>query len=96
MDAALENAGLEKRKSGEKLCLIIPKWHIETWLVSLSGFEVDEERKYKNDPGIKNVEYVRVANEFVERYRNWKQGDPTQLTPSSMITSFEEMKRINL
>ena len=34
--------GFEKRKIEERFCLIIPKWHIETWLMSLSGFEVDE------------------------------------------------------
>ena len=96
LDAGLEGAGLEKRKIEERFCLIIPKWHIETWLMALSGFEVDEAKNYKNDPRIKDVDYVTTANEFVGRYRNWKQGNPAQLTPPSMIIAFGEMKRIGL
>ena len=75
---------------------MIPRWHIETWLLYLSGFEVDEETKYKNDPRIKNVDYAPIADEFVRRYRNWKQGNLTETTLLAMIMAFEEMKRIGL
>ena len=96
LDLALEGAGLGKREPVEKLCLMIPRWHIETWLLYLSGFEVDEETTYKNDPRIKNVDYAPVADEFVRRYRNWKQGNLIETTLLAMITAFEEMKRLDL
>src|ERR1017187_1702602 len=32
LDAALAGAGFPRRQSEEKICLIIPKWNIETWL----------------------------------------------------------------
>ena len=96
LDAALEDAGLKKRQPGEKFCLIIPRWHIETWLVYLSGFETDEEQRYKNDRRIKDVAYAAIADEFVRRYRNWKQGNTTETTLPAMIVAFEEMKRLDL
>lgn len=97
LDTALEDAGLEKRQAADKFCLIIPKWNIETWLAYLSGNGVDESRRdYKNHPSIKNIDYVKVAEEFVRRHRNWKQGDTTETTVPSMIAAFEEMKRLTL
>jgi hypothetical protein len=97
LDSALETAGLEIRQPGEKFCLIVPKWNIETWLVNLGGENIDEDRNdYKNHSSSRNVDYPVVANGFVERYRNWKQGNFDETTPSSMIATFEEMKRFGL
>ena len=97
LDAALAGAGFPRRQSEEKICLIIPKWNIETWLVHLNGFEVDEDLDdYKNDRSIKDIDYVTIADEFIERYRNWKQGNPAETTPPSMILAFDELKRFGL
>ena len=97
LDAALAGAGLTRRQPAERICLIIPKWNIETWLVHLNGVEVDEDLDdYKNHRSVKDVDYVTIADEFVGRYRNWKQGNPAETTPPSMITAFEEMKRFGL
>jgi hypothetical protein len=96
LDTALEAAGLEKRQFGERFCLIIAKWHIETWLVHLNGFEVDEASRYKNHESIKDVDYVAIADAFVEQYRNWKQGKLAKTTPPSMIMTFAEMNHLNL
>jgi len=97
LDAALEGAGLKKRDLGEKFCLVIPKWNIETWLVYLTGFDVQEDLDdYKNHRSLKNVDYATIADEFVLRYRSWKQGKPVETTPRSMISAFEEMQRFGL
>ncbi|MGO9470159.1 MAG: hypothetical protein ACLQIB_22410 [Isosphaeraceae bacterium] len=97
LDTALEGAGLQKRQADEKFCLIIPKWNIETWLVYLSGEALDEDRSdYKNHQSVKKVDYVKVAEEFVRRYRNWKQGNTTETSLPSMIAAFEEMRRLDL
>jgi hypothetical protein len=97
LDAALVDAGLEKRQPREKICLIIPKRYIETWLVFLKGSPVDEDLdEYKYHPSIKSVDYPAIADQFVERYRNWKHGNPAETTPPSMILAFEELKRLGL
>ncbi len=97
LDAALATAGFPRRQSEEKICLIIPKWNIETWLVHLSGSEVDENSDdYKNERSIKNVDYGTLAEKFIERYRSWKQGNAAETTPPSMIHAFEELKRFGL
>jgi hypothetical protein len=97
LDAALENAGLERRRPDEKICLFIPKWNIETWIVYLSGIAVDEARDdYKNHPNVRNVDYVRLAEAFVDSFRSWKQGTVDDTMPLSMIMTFAEMKRFGL
>jgi hypothetical protein len=97
LDAVLERSGLEKRRSEEKFCLIIPKWNIESWLVYLGGEAIDEDKDdYKNHPSIRNVDYPTMADAFVERYRSWRQGSVDQTTPPSMIAAFEEIKRFGL
>ncbi|MFI5455938.1 MAG: hypothetical protein ACHRXM_10855 [Isosphaerales bacterium] len=45
---------------------------------------------------IRQVDYVTIADEFVRRYRNWKQGSTTETTLSAMIAAFGEMKRLDL
>jgi hypothetical protein len=96
LDAALAVAGFPRRQSEEKICLIIPKWNIETWLVHLDGFEVDENSDdYKNHRSIKNIDYGMLAEKFIERYRSWKQGIVAETMPPSMILAFEELKRFD-
>jgi hypothetical protein len=93
----VEDAGLVRRQPAEKICLFIPMWNIETWLVYLHGIAVDEHRDdYRNDRTIRNVDYIRIANGFVQRYRSWMQGNVVETTPPSTITTFEEMKRFGL
>ena len=97
LDAALVSSGFPRRQPAEKILLIIPKWNIETWLVNLNSIYVDEDRDdYKKDPAIRNVDYAEVAKVFVARYRSLRQGNVDAVTPSSMILTFEEMKRFGL
>ena len=44
----LQEADREARASQEQIAIWAPKWHIETWLLSLNGHVVDEETNYKS------------------------------------------------
>ena len=39
---------------------------------------------------------IKGNTEFVQRYRNWKQGNPVGATPPSMTIAFEEINRLGL
>ena len=95
LDSAFENAGLDPRESKEQICLLIPRWHIETWILHLSGHNVDESQSYKKDARAKAVDFDRIAEEFVA-YRDWKQGASDKPTLPAMLAAFEEIRRLNL
>ena len=48
LEAALRAAGQEKPKPTEAISILIPKRHIETWILCLSGERVDELTDYSN------------------------------------------------
>lgn len=90
---ALEAAGVPARTSEEKICIWVPRWHIETWLLFLNGHQVDESTNLKDQA--READIKTAAREFVRRFRQWVH-DPTaeQLLPS-IISGFEETRRIH-
>jgi len=48
LEAALKTAGQGKRKPSERIALLIPRRHIETWILCLTDEKVDETAKYKS------------------------------------------------
>ncbi len=48
LNAALKNAGEEPREDREAIALLIPKRHIETWILCLLGERVNEFTDYKS------------------------------------------------
>lgn len=48
LEEALKKAGEDARRSSESIALLIPKRHIETWIVCLTGQTVDETTDYKS------------------------------------------------
>jgi hypothetical protein len=48
LERALKKAGEIKRKPSERITLLIPRRHIETWILCLTDQKVSETAKYKN------------------------------------------------
>jgi len=49
---ALEQAGLTARAADESIVHLIPKRNVETWILCLSGRQVDEATDYKRDENV--------------------------------------------
>lgn len=86
----LTDAELPARGAKERICIWIPKWHVETWILHLLGADVNENKNYKND--VKKPNYRAVAKAFVDRFRGEDGTDPKSLP--SLQTAFEETKRL--
>ena len=95
LDTTLEAFGLDKRGPEERICLLIPKWHIETWILHLNGRQVAEDEDYKKDVKVQDVIF-RISRDFVERYRDWKHGVTKSILLPAMIAAFEELNRLDL
>jgi hypothetical protein len=96
LDTTLEAFGLDKRGPEERICLLIPRWHIETWILHLNGRQVVEDENYKKDVKVQDVDFPRISRDFVERYRDWKRGVTKSTLLPAMIAAFEELNRLDL
>jgi len=96
LDSALEAFGLGKRGPEERICLLIPRWHIETWILHLNGEQVVEDENYKKDVKVQDVDFPKTSQVFVERYRDWKRGVTKRTSLPAMIMAFEELNRLDL
>ncbi len=88
----LRQAELEPRASDERIAIWVPRWHIETWLLFLKGHEVDESTHLKDRAG--EVDIKAAAREFVRRFRQWDQNPGSEQLLPSILTAFEETRRI--
>jgi hypothetical protein len=88
----LQEAGREPRAPQERIALWVPRWNIETWLLSLSGREVDEAANYKGQA--REVDIKAAAREFVRRFRLYTHDPGAESPLPSLISTFEETKRI--
>jgi hypothetical protein len=89
---ALKGAGHEARAPEERIVLWVPRWNIETWLLFLNGSEIDEEANYKGQA--REVDVKAAAKEFVRRFRRYLQDPGAEIHLFSLISAFEETKRI--
>ncbi len=90
LSSALEEAGLDKLGATERIVVWVPKRHVETWVADLLGHPVDEQHDYKSL--MRDADYRRAAQTFVERYRN-PAARPADLLPS-MSRAFDETARL--
>ncbi len=90
LDNVLKEAGLAPRSQHEKIAILIPRWHIETWLLHLSGHAVDEDTYYKKQVRDLGIDIKAAAQEFLRRRRD---PDSGRNLPS-ILAAFEELKRI--
>lgn len=82
--------GLDDRTDTEQIAIWAPKWNIETWILYLSGENVDEEANYRNRLG--TPDYRAVARSFVERLRRPRNQDSAALP--SLKVAFKETLRL--
>lgn len=59
MDTALDEAGLSRRESDERVALPFPQWSIESWLLVLLG---DEAAESKDDKARYETRYGRPVD----------------------------------
>jgi hypothetical protein len=93
LDGALTAVGSNRRQNHERIALWIPKWHIETWLLSLLGQNVDEETSYKN--ALRDPDVAAAGKAFVDLLRKFRQ-DPTTNVLPSMKAAFQESTRLGI
>jgi hypothetical protein len=88
----LQQAGREARSPQERIGLLVPRWNIETWLLFLSGREVDEAANYKGQA--REVDIKAAAQEFVRRFRQYVHDPGAESHLPSLVSALEETKRI--
>lgn len=76
----LDQAGLGPRADGEAVAHLIPKRNIETWILCLTGREVDEETDYSRDAGVHELIPAAAA-----AFREWSR--PNAIAPDSCVPS---------
>jgi hypothetical protein len=88
----LQETGREPRAPHERIVIWAPRWNIETWLLFLSGREVDEVANYKGQAS--EVDTRAAAREFMRRFREWVHDPVAGPHLPSLVLAFEETKRI--
>ena len=84
--------GLNPRGESEKISHLIPKRNIETWILCLTGSEVDEANDYRRDTRI-SAELLKPAAVKLLEWSRDVSGRPLNAVPS-IITAMGELKRI--
>lgn len=83
------------RGSKEKICLLISKWSIETWLLHFRRFNVSEaktlKKKYENE--IKDKRFNQDVDQFLGEYRKHQKGEEFQTLPS-LEEAYRELSNI--
>ncbi len=90
LDDILKEAGFDPRSPDEKIAILVPRWHIETWLLHLSGLAVDEDTDYKKQVRDAGIDIKTAAQEFLRRFRDPDSGSSLP----SILAAFEELMRI--
>lgn len=85
-------ASLSPRDADEAITHWIPKWNIETWILTLSGDGVDENHDYKHR--VKSPLFDQIAEEFVRRYRIRNNSSSSDSEPPSLLVAYVETDRL--
>jgi hypothetical protein len=93
LDAAIQLENLDPRSTAERIVLWIPRWNVETWLLSLSGQVVDEEDK-KTKERVRQPDYQAAAVEFNRQFRIHQRGEPLVTLPS-LEFAYTETQRLS-
>ena len=89
LDQALQASGLEKRSPGERICILVPKRNIETWIHFFVTGPVDEETDYKR-PAKSAEECSEAARKLAETHH--LNAAPADF-PASLQQGWAELKR---
>ncbi len=73
LDNKLSDAIKSSRTSDERVVYWIPKWHVETWGLHLTGTEVQEDRPYKNES--LEINWREAGRNFKQEYDRSKTED---------------------
>ena len=88
---ALEQAGLAARTDGEAIVHLIPKRSVETWILCLSGRQVDEITDYSQEGDVDRL-IPSAARTFFE----WSRANttpPAHCVPS-LLSAIPEVRRL--
>lgn len=91
MAERIVDAGMAVRGENERIVLWIPKWHIETWILALTGEAVDETTRYKRDP--RPMKIPEAAERFVGEFRRPKEERAAATLPS-LAVAYDETERL--
>ena len=92
--AVLKDAKVDPRSKKEQNVHWIPKWNAETWILYLSGQDVDEDDKDCKQR-VSNPDYKQVAAAFVEQFRAIQAGESIKTLPSLEV-AYRETQRFEL
>ncbi len=93
LDQQLSAAGLQ-RNANDAVPYWIPKWHVETWGLYLTGAaNVNESTKYKHLAA--SINWRQAGKGFVSEYRQSKQ-QPSLTTLSSLRMAYGETQRLGV
>jgi hypothetical protein len=87
LESALRQVGIAARASDEAIVHLIPRRHIETWILHLTGKVVNEATDYHNE------KVDDLIPEAAANFREWTAQPPTHCLPSLSI-GIEETKRL--
>ena len=87
---ALSEDGLTPRDPDERVCLWVPKWNIETWILYFAGEPCDEHSDQK--VRVRKPDFRATAKAFVDEYRRLRDGDNVE-TLSSLELAHEETEK---
>lgn len=83
MASALDEAKLTPRDVNESIALLIPKRNVETWILCLTGDDVDEQTDYKGRTGLD--QRIKAASQFL-----WEWTRPNFVLPPTCVDSLRE------
>lgn len=88
---ALDQAGLAACTEGEAIVHLIPKRNVETWVLCLSGRQVDENTDYSGEGGID--ELIKPAG---IAFFDWSRPNaaPPALCVPSLLAAIPEVRRL--
>jgi len=93
LDQQLSAEGLQ-RNANDAVFYWIPKWHVETWGLYLTGTgDVDEYTRYKHLAA--SIDWRKTGKSFVSEYRQFKQ-QPSLKTLSSLRIAYGETQRLGV
>lgn len=93
LESSLEGSGEPPRGGEESIAYWVPKWHVETWGLHLSGYtDVREEKPCKDRAD--QIRWNETGKRFVEEYNLSKTGSPLD-SLASLLSAYAETARLN-
>jgi hypothetical protein len=87
---ALREDSLAPRDPGERICLWVPKWNIETWILYFAGESCDEASNQKLR--VRKPDFKTTATRFIDEYCKSRDRDDVE-TLSSLELAYGETER---